>query len=83
MVIFSDVVTVLRKDTNVSKNREGVDTTYYNITVGGMGFSNRLGVPQTLYDAVEEGDDIRLRGSCGFTRQGQRFWFFDELYQGK
>lgn len=83
MKIVSERVTVLKKDTNVSKNKEGVDTTYFNITVGGMGFSNRVGVPEDVYNAVSEGDEIRLSGSAGFKRDGSRFWFFDDIYLGK
>lgn len=84
MKIVSEVVTVMDKSTNVGTDGK----TYFNIKVGGMGFSNVLGVPESLYNAVEIGSDVRLSGSVGFTRAkegkpSQRFWFFDELYLGK
>lgn len=82
MKIVSEKVTVLDKKTkDVSKN--GETKTYFNIVVGGMGFSHVLGVPKDVFDAVEVGKDISLVGQLGFKHDGTRFWFFDDLYSGK
>lgn len=83
MVIISDVVTVLDKNIKDGVTRDNKPTKFFNIRVGGMGFSNTVGVPEEVYNAVNVGDDIRLQGSAGFTRDGGRFWFFDNLYLGK
>lgn len=82
MKIISERVTVSRKFTN-DVEKDGQTNTYYNLTVVGIGFTNTCGVPKEVYEAVTEGDDIRLQGSAGFKRDGSRFWYFDDLYLGK
>lgn len=82
MKIVSEKVTVLDKKTK-DITKDGVTTTYFNVSVGGMGFSHNLGVPKEVYDAVEVGQDIYLEGQLGFKRTGERFWFFDRLHSGK
>lgn len=87
MKVVSEKVTVLNKNTkDVEKN--GSSNTYFNISVGGMGFSHTLGVPKEVFDNVEVGDEIHLEGQVGFSRPrdgkaGERFWYFDKLYSGK
>lgn len=83
MVIISDSVTVLNKEIKEFIKPDGSSVNFFNITVGGMGFGNSVGVPEEVFKSVEVGDDIRLKGKAGFKRDGTRFWYFDELYLGK
>jgi len=94
MVIVSDCMVVVDVTTKEGTNRQGQACTFYNVVLGNVEhddllncdvLKNRisLGVPELVAKNVVKGEEVRLKGNCGFTREGQRFFYFDEIYLGK
>lgn len=60
-------------------SNESNGKTYYNLKIGDVKEceSQTIGVPADVFNAVKEGQDVKLKGSCGGLNP--KWWSFREL----
>lgn len=81
MVIVTESLHVIDKFINSNEKPDGTKVDYFNLRVGGMGYGINISVPEAVFKLVDVDSDVRLSGKCGL-KNGQRYWFFDDLYTG-
>lgn len=70
---------VVNKSIKEGTSRDGKPVTYYNLKLADtVSFdSQQVGVPEEIYNQVEEGQDIKLVGKCGGLKD--KYWYFNAL----
>lgn len=86
MEFISDKVKVIDKKVNDFKKDDGSIIKYFNVIVGGMGWSQSLPVNEELFNSIDIDDELRFRGRFGGYKtknENKRWWTIDELVLGK
>lgn len=72
-------VRVISKSTKEGTKRDGSATMFYNIKVADpVTFDSQIvGVNKEVFDACEEGKDVKLVGKCGGLKE--KYWYFNAV----
>lgn len=72
-------VRVVSKSTKEGTKKDGTPSTFYNLKVAdSVTFDSQIiGVAEDIYNAVEEGQDIKLAGKAGGMKE--KYWYFNAL----
>lgn len=77
--VVSERLEVADKFVNEGTRKDGSAVNYYNLKVIVYGDSQIIGVPEDVYNSVEVGDKIFLKGSIGGLKE--KYWRFNELWE--
>lgn len=85
MDFVTDKVKVIDKKVKDFKKDDGSIIKYFNVVVGGMGWSQSLPVNEELFNSIDIDDELRFRGRFGGYKgkDNTRWWSIDELVLGK
>ena len=76
--MVTEQLEVESKFVNKATRPDGTPVEYYNIKVITYGNNQIIGVPKEVYDAVEVGDKIFLKGNFGGLKD--KYWRCDALF---
>lgn len=70
---------VLSKSTKEGTDKNGSPKMYFNLKLADtQTFDSQIvGVTEEIYNAVEEGKDVKLAGKCGGLKE--KYWYFNML----
>lgn len=72
-------VRVISKSTKEGQKKDGSPTIFYNLKCADpVTFDSQVvGVSEEVYNAVEEGQDVKLAGKCGGLKD--KYWYFNAV----
>ncbi|MCR5509288.1 MAG: hypothetical protein K6F34_11465 [Lachnospiraceae bacterium] len=76
-------VRVVSKSTKDGNKKDGTPTVFYNLKVAdNVTYDSQIvGVSEEIYNAVEEGQDVKLVGKCGGLKD--KYWYFNAIAKDK